>query len=143
MDALTIYGGLFAWSFLAATLLPIGSELALIAAVRSEGSWFAPVVVATAGNFLGACTTYWIGRRAAAALGRDDSSEDSHAARLMRRYGQPSLLLSWVPLIGDALVALAGGLRIPFVFFSVWVVTGKAVRYAAARTAGPRRAPGQ
>lgn len=77
---LTIYGGLFAWSFLAATLLPIGSELALIAAVRSEGVWLAPVLVATVGNYLGASTTYWIGRRAAAALGRDEAEGDSRAA---------------------------------------------------------------
>ena len=130
MDALTIYGGLFAWSFLAATLLPIGSELALIAAVRSEGVWLAPVLVATVGNYLGASTTYWIGRRAAAALGRDEAQSDSRAARLMRRYGQPSLLLSWVPLVGDALVALAGGLRVPFASFTLWVVVGKAARYA-------------
>lgn len=131
MDTLAIYGGLFAWSFLAATLLPVGSELALIGAVRSEGAWLAPVVVATAGNYLGACTTYWIGRRAASALGRDEAESDSRAARLMRRYGQPSLLLSWVPLVGDALVALAGGLRVPFASFTLWVVVGKAARYAA------------
>jgi membrane protein YqaA with SNARE-associated domain len=130
VDTLALYGALFAWSFLAATLLPIGSELALIGAVRSEGAWFVPVVVATAGNYLGACTTYWIGRRAATALGRDAAAEDSRAARLMRRYGQPSLLLSWVPLVGDALVALAGGVRVPFGSFSVWVVAGKAARYA-------------
>ena len=131
MDTLAIYGGLFVWSFLAATLLPIGSELALIGAVRSEGVWVAPVVVATVGNYLGACTTYWIGRRAASALDRDEAERDSRAARLMRRYGQPSLLLSWVPLIGDAVVALAGGIHIPFKSFTVWIVVGKAARYAA------------
>ena len=130
MDALAIYAGLFAWSFLAATLLPVGSELALIAAVRSEGVWLVPVLVATAGNYLGASTTYWIGRRSAVALGRDEVESDSRAARLMRRYGQPSLLLSWVPLVGDALVALAGGLRVPFASFTLWVVVGKAARYA-------------
>lgn len=48
----------------------------------------------------------------------------------MRRYGQPSLLLSWVPLVGDALVALAGGLRVPFASFTLWVILGKATRYA-------------
>ena len=64
VNLITAYGGLFIWSFLAATLLPIGSEVALIALVRSEEQLFAPVVVATIGNYLGSCTTYWIGRRA-------------------------------------------------------------------------------
>ncbi len=132
MDLLTIYAGLFAWSFLAATLLPLGSEAALIAIVRTEGQVFVPVLVATAGNYLGACTTYWLGRRAAQALGKgqpEGERNDTRAARLLRRYGQPVLLLSWVPLVGDALVALAGGMRLPFLKFSFWTILGKAARY--------------
>ncbi len=129
---MTIYAGLFAWSFLAATLLPLGSEAALIAIVRTEEQVLVPVVVATTGNYLGACTTYWLGRRAAQALGKDQpegGTSDTRAARLLRRYGQPVLLLSWVPLVGDALVALAGGMRTPFFKFSFWTVLGKAARY--------------
>lgn len=132
LQLLTIYAGLFAWSFLAATLLPLGSEAALVALVRTEERVFAPVLVATAGNYLGACTTYWLGRRAAQALGKNQrkaETSDTRAARLLRRYGQPALLLSWVPLIGDALVALAGGMRLPFLQFSLWTILGKAARY--------------
>ncbi len=134
LNLLTIYAGLFLWSFLAATLLPLGSEVALVAVVRTEEQWLAPVLVATVGNYLGACTTYWIGRRAAQALGKgqqDDETSRTRAARLLRRYGQPVLLLSWVPLIGDALVALAGGMRLPFIQFSFWTILGKALRYLA------------
>jgi len=132
LDLLIIYAGLFAWSFLAATLLPLGSEAALIAIVRTEEQMLVPVIVATTGNYLGACTTYWVGRRAAQALGKgqpEGETSDTRAARLLRRYGQPVLLLSWVPLIGDALVALAGGMRVPFLKFSFWTVLGKAARY--------------
>ncbi len=133
LNLLTIYAGLFVWSFLAATLLPLGSEAALVAIVRTEGQMFAPVLVATAGNYLGACTTYWLGRRAAQALGKSHEGEtgNTRAARLLRRYGQPALLVSWVPFVGDALVALAGGMRLPFIWFSLWTVLGKAVRYLA------------
>ncbi len=132
LSLLTIYAGLFAWSFLASTLLPLGSEAALIAIVRTEEQVFVPVVVATAGNYLGACTTYWLGRRAAQALGKDQregETRDTRAARLLRRYGQSALLLSWVPLIGDALVVLAGGMKLPFLQFSFWTLLGKAARY--------------
>lgn len=132
-ELMLAYGGLFLWSFLAATLLPLGSEVALVALVRTEEHLLAPVLVATAGNYLGACTTYWIGRRAAQALTKkhDDMEKESRAARLLSRYGQLALLLSWVPLIGDAIVALAGAARIPFMPFTFWIVIGKAARYAA------------
>ena len=53
------------------------------------------------------------------------------AVALIERFGQPALLLSWVPIIGDAIVAVAGGIGIPFLPFSIWVVAGKLARYAA------------
>jgi membrane protein YqaA with SNARE-associated domain len=127
------YLTLFAWSFLAATLLPLGSEPALVALVL-EGYPIGPLVaVATAGNYLGACTTYWIGRRAAEALASRHaaSPRSDRAASLVRRFGQPVMILSWVPLIGDALVAAAGAVRMPFWAFSFWVLLGKALRYVA------------
>lgn len=124
---------LFAWSFLAATVLPLSSEAPLVIYVRSYGQVAIPVLVATAGNYLGACTTYWLARRAAQALGKGQATEDSQSrsARLLRRFGQPVLLLSWVPILGDALVALAGAMRLPFGAFSLWVAVGKGLRYAA------------
>ncbi len=133
MTTMLAYAGLFGWSFLAATLLPLSSEAPLALLVRSHNQIVLPVLVATLGNYLGACTTYWLGRRAAQALGKSEAKqrEDSRAARLLKRFGQPALLLSWVPVIGDAMVALAGAMRVPFGSFSVWVALGKAARYAA------------
>lgn len=131
---------LFAWSFLAATVLPLSSEAPLAVCVRSYEQVALPVLVATAGNYLGACTTYWIARRAAQALGRGQAADWGQAAeesrgrrgaRLLRRFGPPVLLLSWVPILGDALVALAGAVRTPFGAFSLWVALGKGIRYAA------------
>ena len=122
---------LFAWSFAAATVLPLSSEIPLVVSVRQGGGWAAPVVVATAGNFLGACTTYWLARLAVTRLVSHPSSRMTRASALMSRYGPPSLLLSWVPLIGDALVALAGAASMPFGRFSAWTLIGKAGRYLA------------
>ncbi|HVL70211.1 MAG TPA: YqaA family protein [Vicinamibacterales bacterium] len=131
--ALAAYATLFAWSFLAATVVPLGSEPALFAVVFGGYPFWTAVGVATTGNVLGACTTYWLGHRAAAALEARGftRADDSRAGRLLRRYGQPALLLSWVPLIGDALVAAAGAVRTPLLPFVVWVSIGKAARYAA------------
>ncbi len=124
---------LFLWSFLAATVLPLGSEVPLGVYVRQYDQIVLPVIVATVGNYLGSCTTYYLARRAANLFGKTQALQesDSRAARLIRRFGQPALLLSWVPVIGDAIVALAGGLKMPFVWFSIWMALGKFLRYVA------------
>lgn len=124
------YVALFGWSFLAATILPLGSEPAVIVLIRQDYPLLAVVTVATAGNFLGACTTYALGRGAARALApREPSRTARRAAESVARYGAPALLLSWVPLIGDAIVAAAGVARMPVRPFATWTVVGKAVRY--------------
>ena len=132
-DLLPAYAGLFLWSFLSATVLPLSSEAALALLVSTEKQILLPVIVATAGNYLGASTTYWLGRRAARTLGRsgDGKGAQSRAAGLMRKFGQPALLLSWVPIVGDALVALAGATNMRFGIFSFWVTLGKGLRYLA------------
>jgi membrane protein YqaA with SNARE-associated domain len=133
MTALLLaYAGLFAWSFLAATVLPLSSEVALAALVSAQQQIGLPVLIATCGNYLGACTTYWLAAQTARVLDKPDRSAGrERAARLLRRYGPPVLLLSWVPLLGDALVALAGAFEVPFRSFSLWVVLGKGLRYLA------------
>ena len=127
------YLTLFAWSALAATLVPIGSEAAVVVMVRQQYSPAGIVLVATAGNYLGACTTYWLARRAGAAFAGNESGprRERHATRLMARYGQPALLFTWVPLVGDALVVVAGVTGVPFVPFSAWTALGKFLRYVA------------
>ena len=112
-------------------MLPLSSEVPLAVAVRRSGEWIVPVVVATSGNYLGACTTYWLGRLATDGATPDRSSRFVRASALITRYGPPALLLSWVPIIGDALVALAGAAQMPFGRFSSWTLIGKAARYAA------------
>jgi membrane protein YqaA with SNARE-associated domain len=122
---------LFAWSFAAATILPLSSEIPLAVAVRRSGTWLTPVIVASVGNYLGACTTYFLARFAAGRAAPTAPRRTAHATALISRYGSPALLLSWVPLIGDVLVALAGFAHMPFVRFSIWTVIGKVARYAA------------
>ena len=125
--------GLFMWSFLAATVLPLSSEIPLVAYVRNYNQLVVPVIAATIGNYLGSCTTYWLARKGAGAFDktRELQESNSKAARLLRRFGQPSLLLSWLPIFGDALVALAGGVKMDFKMFSLWTAIGKLLRYAA------------
>jgi membrane protein YqaA with SNARE-associated domain len=130
-DTLLVYSALFGWSFAAATLLPLGSEPALFAAVLSGRSFWTTTTVATIGNVLGASTTYWLAKRSVAALERRGAATivESRPGQVLRRYGAPALLLSWVPIAGDALVAAAGAVRVPWVSALVWLTLGKAARY--------------
>jgi membrane protein YqaA with SNARE-associated domain len=125
---------LFVLSFLAATVLPLGSEWLLIALILNLFEPQAVVVVATVGNFLGACTTYGVGFWGASFLLkrmlRIDTAQIERATAFFRKYGSWTLLLSWLPIIGDPLCLVAGSLRLNFVFFSFLVFIGKLVRYA-------------
>ena len=125
------YLTLFVWSFAAATILPLGSEPAVVYLVANGHSIPAVVLVATLGNYLGACTTYAIGRGIRHQLRLGRSRTEAPAARLIARYGAPALLLSWVPLVGDAIVAAAGLAGTPFGWFSLWTILGKLGRYIA------------
>jgi membrane protein YqaA with SNARE-associated domain len=130
---LTEYAVLFAWSFLAATVLPLGSEVAFAAVVHRQEQVLLPIAVATVGNSLGAFTTYWLGAKAAdlAAERGAMSSPARRAAELLKRHGQPVVFFSWVPVLGDALVAAAGAAKMARGPFAAWVVSGKALRYLA------------
>ena len=108
-------------------------EPMLIALVRLQDAVVVPVLVATAGNYFGACTTYLLARAAARRLKPVATATTNHAraTRLIERFGQPALLLSWVPIVGDAIVVVAGAVGMPFTPFSAWTLAGKLARYAA------------
>ena len=132
------YATLFVTAFLAATLIPLPSELPLIAVVRATGDIGVPVLVATLGNYLGACTTYALARRMLNDRFVKVARTHPRSTAWFERYGAVTLLLSWVPLIGDAFVALAGAAAIRFPVFSLWVSIGKAARYAVVAWAASR-----
>lgn len=126
------YLALFAWSFVAATVVPLGAEPMVVVMARQGHSLAAIIAVASAGNFLGACTTYALARGVAEALAdRHAAGAARRATALVASYGAPALLLSWVPVVGDAIVAAAGVARMPFARFALWTAIGKVVRYAA------------
>ena len=117
--------GLFVASFLSATLLPGGSEAVLVVLILARPELAgAALVLATIGNTLGGMTTYAMGRAV-------PQSTVPRKSALVGRRGAPILLLSWVPLIGDALCAAAGWLRLAWLPCLFWMALGKAARYAA------------
>lgn len=126
---------LFLLSFLASTLIPLGSEWLLIALLLARNDPMQVVAVATAGNYLGALSSYGIGLYGGEFLKvrvlRLDDNATRKAERLYRRFGSYSLLLSWLPIVGDPLCLVGGVLRVNFFRFSLLVFSGKLARYAA------------
>lgn len=120
--------GLFVASFLAATLLPGGSEaLILLLASQSPEQLISLVAVASLGNSLGSVSSYGLGY-----LGRAKFSQaqfDSGSARLIERFGVWALIFSWLPLIGDLLCLLAGYFKLPLGQSILFISVGKTLRY--------------
>lgn len=124
-DAPASLTGLLIASFLAATLLPGGSEAVLLAVLATYPEQRdTALLLATLGNTAGGMVSY--------AMGRFIPARALPARlELLRRHGTPALLLSWVPLIGDALCVGAGWLRLPPWRSGLMMAAGKGARYLA------------
>ena len=137
--ALPRYGlsTVFVVAFMSATLLPMGSEPAVFGLVKLNESLFWPAVfVATLGNTLGGMVSWWMGAGAQSAVHRlraspDGSSRAEHKAlEWLRRFGPKACLLSWLPVVGDPLCAVAGWLRLPLWPCTLYMAIGKFLRYS-------------
>ncbi|THC44227.1 YqaA family protein [Massilia sp. Mn16-1_5] len=117
----------FLIAFVSATLVPLGSEPAVFAVVKANEAMFWPaILVATVGNTLGGAVDYLIGYRAKIAFARE---RQSRWFGWLAKYGSKTMLLSWVPGIGDPLCTLAGWLHLPFWPSVMYMAIGKFGRY--------------
>ena len=116
-------------SFISATLVPLGSEPAVFAVVKANEALFWPaILVGTLGNTLGGALDYFIGYRAKVAFARE---RQTRWFAWLARYGPKTMLLSWVPGIGDPLCTMAGWLHMPFWPSVAYMAVGKFGRYVS------------
>jgi membrane protein YqaA with SNARE-associated domain len=117
----------FLISFIAATLLPMGSEPAVFAVIKANGALFWPVImIATIGNTLGGVVNYWIGYGAKQIVAKE---RQARWLGWLKRYGAKTMLLAWLPGIGDPICALGGWLKLPFWPSVMYMAVGKLLRY--------------
>jgi membrane protein YqaA with SNARE-associated domain len=127
----------FVVSFISATLLPLGSEPAVFGLVKLNPHLFWPaILVATVGNTLGGAVTWWMGYGTHRAV---DKYRETHpkkkngvhlkALDWLQRFGPKACLLSWLPLVGDPLCAVAGWLKLSFWPCVLYMAVGKFLRY--------------
>jgi membrane protein YqaA with SNARE-associated domain len=122
---------LFIAAFVSATLLPVGSEPILFGLLKLNPDMFwSAIVVATLGNTLGGAVDWWIGYGAHKVA--DKYSHSKHHVRVLswlERLGPKACLLSWLPIVGDPLCAVAGWLKLPFWPCLGYMAIGKFLRY--------------
>lgn len=129
------YAGMFLSAFIAATLLPLGSEIILTTLLLQDYRPDLLLLLATSGNVLGSAVNYYLGYR----VSKLQSFEAWHrtqlkqhmALKVVEKYGPVSLLLSWMPIIGDPITFIAGLIRTPLWLFLLLVSVSKFLRYFA------------
>jgi len=142
MSEIAAYAGLFAAAFLAATVLPFQSEAVLVGLLLTGYEPWLLLAVASLGNVLGSLVNWGLGRGVERFQSRPwfpaSEAQLERAQRWYHRYGRWSLLLSWVPVVGDPLTVVAGLLREPLATFLLLVAIAKVGRYLvlAATTLG-------
>lgn len=124
--------GLALVAYIGATLVPVSSEVAVVAALKLGMPPWEVLLTASIGNALGATTNYLLGvllaPRIRARLGAGRAGRRSLA--WAERYGKWSLLGSWLPVVGDPLCLAAGLIRTPFAFFVTIGIGTRVARYA-------------
>lgn len=127
------YIGLFLSSFLAATILPLSSEIILGLLLVNNFNPLLLICFATTGNVLGSFVNYALGAMGSMVLMKKffkfDETGYAKAKKRFEKYGLASLLFAWVPVIGDPLTIVAGALRVNLWLFFILVATGKLIRY--------------
>ena len=128
------YSKLFIISFLAATILPLSSEIVLTTMLLTnlfEKNIL--LIVASFGNILGSIFNWYLGKKITIFQNRKwfpvSPEQLNKSQKYFQKYGLWSLLLAWVPVIGDPLTLLAGVLKVRFSIFFILVSISKISRY--------------
>lgn len=145
----------FVVALVSATLLPAGSEWVVLGFLKLEPDLFwTTMLVATAGNTLGGAISWWMGYGAERAYerayertrergARERKPSELRALKWLQQFGPRACLLSWLPVVGDPLCAVAGWLRLPFWPCLVYMAIGKFARYVSMTAALLWLFPGQ
>lgn len=134
MIILISYFQLLIISFLAATILPLSSELVLSTMLLTDSfDKYLLLVVASFGNIFGSSVNWYLGKKILIFKDKKwfpvNEKQIAKSEMYFKKYGIWSLLLAWVPIIGDPLTVIAGVLRVNFFTFLLLVSLSKTSRY--------------
>ena len=132
-------------ALIASTLLPLVSEPAVFGLVKLNPDMFWPAILAASvGATIGGAITWWMGYGAERAYEHvTHKHPDGRALRWLQRFGPKACLLSWLPIVGDPICAVAGWLKLPFWPSLAYMAIGKFARYFVLPAAAFWLFPGQ
>jgi len=128
------YIGMFLAGLLAGTIVPFSSEVVLISLILLGFPPWSLLIVASIGNWIGGMTTYWVGY-----LGKIEwldryfhvSPEKIHGFKdRLSKWGPYWASLSWVPIAGNVITSALGFFKVPIIPVAIYMMIGKALRYA-------------
>ncbi len=129
-----IYITLFFSAFISATLFPLGSEALLVYNITQNYNIYLLLFFATIGNVLGSCLNYYLGFKGEKYLEEKNYIKKEKIEtykNFFDKYGGYSLILSWMPIIGDPITFIAGVFKYNFKYFFLFVLVAKFGRYLA------------
>ena len=134
MSSIEVYFILFASSFSSSTILPGHSELTLTAFItQREYETIYLIIVASIGNVLGSIVNWYLGLYFIKFKNKKwfplNEKNMNNSSKWFLKYGKWSLLLSWIPFVGDGLTLIAGVLKVPLYEFVLLVTVAKVTRY--------------
>ena len=118
--------------FISATLFPLGSEALLIYDLNQGLNLYFLFFIATFGNSMGSIVNYWIGLKGEDYLvqrGILNNKKIEKSKVFFDKYGNYTILLSWVPIIGDPITFIAGALKYDIKRFLILILISKGGRY--------------
>lgn len=127
------YIGLFFAAFLAATILPFGSEFVFVALIAAGLDGWTCVVVASIGNWLGGMTNYYLGR-----LGKTEWIEKylnvkkekiDKIQHWLQGKGAAMAFFSFLPFVGDVIAIALGYMRANIYIVNISMFAGKLIRF--------------
>ncbi|NDG47215.1 MAG: DedA family protein [Flavobacteriia bacterium] len=128
------YLGLFLASFLAATVLPLSSEIVLSFLLANEYDFLSCLTIATLGNWLGGLSSYGLGYLANWKIIERFLGHKHHKIQAIKthieKWGSLLALSCWLPIIGDLFAVGLGFFRVSFFKVALWMGVGKGFRYA-------------
>ena len=123
---------LFVNSFISATLFPLGSEALLLYYLSQNLNYILLLLFASVGNTMGSILNYWLGLKGEKYLINKNILKEKNIKKYKNyfdKYGAFTLLLSWMPIIGDGFTFVAGMLKYDIKRFIILVFLAKTFRY--------------
>lgn len=128
------YSLLFLWCFAAASIIPVACEPYFTLFIVEKQIWILPLIVATVGNTLGSVTTFLLARKATDLtlhrMSEKNKGRYEKVQTMLQKHGPIVLILAWIFILGDVLVAVAGALRCNIWKSIFWLAIGKLLRFS-------------